>query len=177
MKYGIVENHKFILIDDNLVRLRNTLEFMPQCLDSQIKEYKEEQVEQGYDGVWYEKGYAPEKPIEQARSEKLVVLEAVFESASKQAHCLSSVGFEIDADDKADRNIRGLLVVTPDEETVLFRAYDDTFHKVTGVDLKTMLKDIVNNGNALYQKKWQIESAINAAETVAELEAIDISFK
>ena len=176
MKYGIVENHKFILIDDDLQRLKNTLPFMLQYSVEQIGTYDEDQIEQGHDGTWYEKGHAPQRPLEEARTEKLAELEAAFDTASREAHCTSSVGFEINADETADRNIRGLLVVTKENETVQFRAYDNTFHDVTLNDLQTMLEDIVNNGNALYQKKWQMEAQIKAAETVEDLEAIDIAF-
>lgn len=176
MKYGIVENHKFILIDEDRQRLENTLPFMPKLKETDIAPYEDSEIEQGYDRAWYEKGHAPQRPLEEARTEKLAELEAAFDTASREAHCTSSVGFEINADETADRNIRGLLVVTKENETVQFRAYDNTFHDVTLNDLQTMLEDIVNNGNALYQKKWQMEAQIKAAETVEDLEAIDIAF-
>ena len=70
MKYGIVENHKFILIDDDLQRLKNPLPFMPQYSVEQIGTYDEDQIEQGHDGTWYEKGHAPQRPLEEARTEK-----------------------------------------------------------------------------------------------------------
>ena len=40
-----------------------------------------------------------------------------------------------------------------------------------------MRKEIVVNSQRLYQTKWQIESAIEAAQTVEELDAIDIVFE
>lgn len=72
MKYGIVENHKFILIDDDLQRLKNTLPFMPQYSVEQIGTYDEDQIEQGHDGTWYEKGFAPAIPddVQLARSKE-----------------------------------------------------------------------------------------------------------
>ena len=53
MKYGIVKNKKFVLIDDDLQRLKNTLPFMPQYRAEQIAEYADDEVEQGHDGNWY----------------------------------------------------------------------------------------------------------------------------
>ena len=172
MKYGIVENHKFILIDDDLQRLKNTLPFMPQYSVEQIGTYDEDQIEQGHDGTWYEKGHAPQRPLEEARTEKLAELEAAFDTASREAHCTSSVGFEINADEIANRNIEGLVLVMQPEETTLFRAYDNTFHEVTREQLETMRKEIVVNSQYLYQAKWTMEARIKAAETTGELEAI-----
>lgn len=175
MKYGIVENHKFILIDDDLQRLKNTLPFMPQYSVEQIGTYDEDQIEQGHDGTWYEKGHAPQRPLEEARTEKLAELEAAFDTASHKAHCTSSVGFEIDADETANRNIEGLVLVMQPEETTLFRAYDNTFHEVTREQLETMRKEIVVNSQYLYQAKWTMEARIKAAETTEALKIIVVT--
>ena len=172
MKYGIVENHKFILIDEDRQRLENTLPFMPGLKETDIAPYEDSEIEQGYDGAWYEKGHAPQRPLEEARTEKLAELEAAFDTASHKAHCTSSVGFEIDADETANRNIEGLVLVMQPEETTLFRAYDNTFHEVTREQLETMRKEIVVNSQYLYQAKWTMEARIKAAETTGELEAI-----
>lgn len=48
---------------------------------------------------------------------------------------------------------------------------------MTKEQLETMRKEIVVNSQRLYQTKWQIEAAIEAAETVGELDAIDIVFE
>ena len=130
-------------------------------------------VERGYDGAWYEKGHAPQKPLEEARVEKLKELEAAFNMASEEAHCISSVGFEIDADEIANRNIEGLVLVMQPEETTLFRAYDNTFHEVTREQLESMRREIVINSQWLYQAKWTIEAQIMQAETEETLAGID----
>ena len=175
MKYGIVENHKFILIDDDLQRLKNTLPFMPQYSVEQIGTYDEDQIEQGHDGTWYEKGHAPQRPLEEARTEKLAELERAFNTASHKAHCTSSVGFKIDADEIANRNIEGLVLVMQPEETTLFRAYDNTFHEITREQLETMRKEIVVNSQYLYQAKWTMEARIRAAETAEALKIIVVT--
>ena len=177
MRYGIVENHKFVLIDENLKRLKNTLPFMPQYSVDMVETYPDDEVEQGFDGNWYEKGHAPQKPLEEAKAAKLVELNAAFTTASETAHCLSSAGFEIDADEIANRNIEGLALVLEPGESTLFRAYDNSFHEVTKEQLETMRKEIVVNSQRLYQIKWQIEAAIDAAQTVGELDAIEIAFE
>ena len=177
MRYGIVENHKFVLIDENLKRLKNTLPFMPQYSVDMVETYPDDEVEQGFDGNWYEKGHAPQKPLEEARAAKLTELNTAFTSASETAHCMSSAGFEINADEIANRNIEGLVLVLNEGESTLFRDWDNRFHEVKKEQLETMRKEIVVNSQRLYQTKWQIEAGIEAAETVDELDAIDIVFE
>ena len=139
--------------------------------------FTEMDVVHGEDGIWYLAGHAPEKSLEEAKTEKLNELATAFEKASKTAHCLSSAGFEIDADEVANRNIEGLALVLEPGESTLFRAYDNGFHEVTKEQLETMRKEIVVNSQRLYRLKWQLEAAIDAAQTVGELEAIDITFE
>ena len=177
MKYGIVENHQFMLIDTDLQRLKNTLLFLPQYSADQIKSYEDSEIGQCHDGNWYEKGYAPKQPLHEARAVKLEELNAAFTSASQTTHCMSSAGFEIDANETANRNIEGLVLVLNEGESTLFRDWDNRFHEVTKEQLETMRKEIVVNSQRLYQTKWQIESAIEKAETVDELDAIDIVFE
>ncbi|WAV99674.1 DUF4376 domain-containing protein [Oxalobacter aliiformigenes] len=175
MKYGIVENHKFILIDDDLQRLKNTLPFMPGLKETDIVSYEDSEIEQGHDGVWYEKGHAPQRPLEEVKTEKLAELETAFARASQEAHCTSSVGFEIDADEIANRNIEGLVLVMQPEQTTLFRAYDNSFHEVTREQLEVMRKEIIINSQYLYQAKWTMEAQIQAAETAEALDTIIIT--
>ena len=177
MKYGIAENGKFVLIDDDMQRLKNTLLFLPQYSADQIKSYEDSEIGQCHDGNWYEKGYAPKQPLHEARAVKLEELNAAFTSASQTTHCMSSAGFEINADEIANRNIEGLVLVLAERESTLFRAYDNSFHQVTKEQLETMRKEIVVNSQRLYQMKWQIEAAIEIAKTIEELEAIDITFE
>ncbi len=178
MKYGIVENYKFILIDDDLQRLKNTLPFMPKWKETDIAPYEDSEIEQGYDGTWYEKGHAPQRPLEEARTEKLAELEAAFDTASREAHCTSSVGFEIDADETANRNVSSLIVAMEanGEDSVLFCAYDNTFHEVTLDQLRIMQIEIITHARAVYARKWALREAIEAAQSVVELESLSISF-
>ena len=62
MKYIIEKENKCLFIDDNKQRLINTLKFLPQFTESDIREVEDDEIEQAYDGSWYVKGYAPEKP-------------------------------------------------------------------------------------------------------------------
>ena len=113
--------------------------------------------------------------LEKARTIKTLALQTAFDTASKEAHCTSSAGFEIDADEIANRNIEGLVLVMQAGETTLFRAYDNSFHEVTREQLEIMRKEIVINSQYLYQAKWTFEAQIMQAQTEETLADIDIT--
>ena len=118
----------------------------------------------------------PEKPtLDELKQNKLEAVKTAFLAASETAHCMSSVGFEIDADEIANRNIEGLVLVMQAGETTLFRAYDNSFHEVTREQLEVMRKEIVINSQYLYQAKWTIEAQIMQAQTAQAVADIDIS--
>lgn len=172
MKYGIVENNKFILIDDDLQRLKNTLPFMPQYTLSDIGTFEDSEVEQGYDGAWYEKGFAPQRPLEEAKAAKLAELKTAFQNTRETAHCMCALGFEVDANEDANTNIVGLITVMEEGETTMFRAYDNSFHEVSKGDLITMRNNIIKNSQFLYQMKWEMENRINNAVSKEELDSL-----
>ena len=178
MKYGIVENNKLVLIDDDLQRLKNTLLFMPQYSVDQIKSYEDSQIEQSYDGNWYLSGHAPVQPLEEARAAKLAEINAAFTTASETARCLSSSGFEINADETANRNISSLIIAmeATGDETVRFCAFDNRFHDVTLMQLKTMQLEIIANAQTIYQMKWKMRERIDNAQHIEELDAIVMDF-
>ena len=126
-------------------------------------------------GDWYEVVAFPERTLEEVKAAKRVELNAAFESAARTAHCLSSAGFEIDADETANRNIEGLVLVLEPCESTLFRAYDNSFHEVTKEQLETMRKEIVVHSQWLYQAKWAFENQVKSAKTIEALEAIVIT--
>lgn len=116
------------------------------------------------------------RDLETERANKLSELSTAFEDASEMAHLTSSLGFEIDANETANRDIEGLTLVMSDTDTTLFCDYNNQFHEVTREQLETMRKEIVVNSQRLYQIKWQYRSLIEAATTVDELDAITIRF-
>ena len=116
------------------------------------------------------------RDLETERANKLSELSTAFEDASEMAHLTSSLGFQIDANETANRDIEGLTLVMSDTDTTLFCDYNNQFHEVTRAQLETMGREIVANSQRLYQIKWQYRSLIEAATTVDELDAITIRF-
>jgi hypothetical protein len=131
MKYGIVENYKFILIDDDLQRLKNTLPFMPQYTLSDIDTFEDSEVEQGYDGCWYVKGFAPEVPEEVALSN------AKAERAKAVAAITVEVdGMTFDGDETAQGRMARAITMfqassLPEDTTTAWVLADNTVAQVT----------------------------------------------
>ena len=131
MKYGIVENHKFILIDDDLQRLENTLPFMPKYSVEQIETYEDSKIERGADGAWYEKGHAPEVP------EEVALKNAKEERAKAVAAITVEVdGMVFDGDEMAQaRMARAITMFTssglPADTTTSWVLADNTVAQVT----------------------------------------------
>lgn len=120
----------------------------------------------------------PEKPLEIIRSEKLSSLRSAFASAEANGHLTSVCEFEIDATERANRDISVLIMFleATGTSTTTFCDYTNTFRQVTIENLKTMQLEVITYRQALYSRKWSLRTTINNAQTKEELEAIKISF-
>lgn len=117
--------------------------------------------------------------VEATRGRKEEELANAFTKATATAHLTCSLGFDIDANDAANRNVSGLVTLMEAEgapESLQFCDYNNEIHTVTLTDLRVMQQEIIANGSALYARKWALRDAINIAATTEELNAITISF-
>ena len=117
--------------------------------------------------------------VEATRGRKEEELANAFTKATATAHLTCSLGFDIDANDAANRNVSGLVTLMEAEgapESLQFCDYNNEIHTVTLADLRVMQQEIIANGSALYARKWALRDAINIAATAEELNAITISF-
>ena len=123
----------------------------------------------------------PEKTFEELKTEKLQALSAEasrFQAWNcKDMHIKSSLGFEINSDQCSQNNIQILIGMLPDDTaTTSFKIYDNTFKALTKPQLKILLSECERAGLALYQTKFALQSAIEAAKTKEDLDAIKIEF-
>lgn len=116
--------------------------------------------------------------LDNMKAEKLLALNRQWENAEAHGVVNSSAGFAIDATERANRDITGLItgMEATGEDSVTFCAADNSFHEVTLAQLKTMLLEIIKHGQVLYARKWEIRSQITEAKTIEELAAVEISF-
>ena len=117
----------------------------------------------------------PKIILDNHKRSRLKELHKAAESALKTARVKSSLGFKIDANEDAVRNLNGLVDIGHND--VSFCDYDNVIHEhVTAEQVKTMRNEILLNGQNLYAQKWNYRAAVNAAETVDELNAITFKF-
>ena len=118
----------------------------------------------------------PEKTFEEAKAEKLSELNSKFSQVEKTAYIESSLGFTIDANETANRDLDGLITVMSDDETRYFCDYNNEMHPVSKADCETMRKEVIANCQNLYTQKWLMRDQIEKATTKEELEKIQIEF-
>ena len=117
--------------------------------------------------------------VEATRGRKEEELANAFTKATATAHLTCSLGFDIDANDAANRNVSGLVTLMEAEgapENLQFCDYNNEIHTVTLTDLHVMQQEIIANGSALYARKWALRDASHIAATTEEPNAITISF-
>ena len=130
-------------------------------------------------GIYYIKGHEkPESTIEELKVKKLAEISAEAHKYSQyeceNMYLTSSKGFKINADRKAQDNIKGLIALGV---TCRFKDYDNEFHPGTTVeDLNVMLLECYQNGASLYQQKFEYEARVDTAESREDL-YFDVTFE
>lgn len=126
----------------------------------------------------YRKELCPMKTEEdkfnEAKQNKLSELKKTADSALNGAYVVSSLGFKADANPAAVRDLEGLVIIGAD--SVMFCDYENNFHPLNKEQVLTIQREILLNGQNLYAQKWNYRAAVNAAETVDELNAITFKF-
>lgn len=118
----------------------------------------------------------PKPSLEDLKSIKLSELANEQSIAEQSAYVTSSLGFPIDANDVANRNLEGLLYTTAEGQTVYFCDRNNEMHPVTREQLETMRSEVIQNGQAIYAQKWDIRNKIESADSEDALNAIEIKF-
>lgn len=112
--------------------------------------------------------------LDSLKAEKLGEINAAFDEAEIKGYVLSSLGFEIDANDTANRNVEGLIKMLSAHgvNETMFCDYNNAMQSVNLEQLKTIQLEIIGYGQGLYVKKWQLRDAVNAATTADEINAV-----
>lgn len=116
--------------------------------------------------------------LEEIKAQKLAELNYLSseleQTENKKMVVTSSLGFRVNADPKAKRNIDTLIELG----IPTFRDYDNEDHlDMTIDDLKTIKREISMNAINLYNQKWVMEEEIKSLKTVEEVNNYHITFK
>lgn len=124
----------------------------------------------------------PAPTLEEVKAQKLAELESKFLAwYETEATVTSSLGFVADSDSRAMMDTSGLvatLEAQPEEArgTVAFMDHNNVPHQLTLDQMKTVNLEIVQNGQSAYAQKWALRTAIESAETLEAVNAIEIEF-
>lgn len=119
-----------------------------------------------------------EPSIEALKAKKILQLDRVFmQWRNDGATLVSSLGFKADCDERAMIDVNGLVTICGETQTVAFMDADNQPHELSLEQLKVLQAEIIQSGNLAYQAKWQFRTAIEAAESKEELDAIGIKFE
>lgn len=116
--------------------------------------------------------------LPKVRERKLLELDDKWQEAEVVGVIQSSIGFPVDANQRANRDVAGLIsqFEMSSVTTTQFCDANNAFHEVTLDNLKVLQLELIQYAQSLYATKWQLRAAIEAAKTVDELNAIDIKF-
>lgn len=116
--------------------------------------------------------------LPKVRERKLLELDESWQVAESTGVIQSSLGFPVDANQRANRDVSGLIsqFEMSSVTTTQFCDANNDFHEVTLDNLKVLQLELIQYAQSLYATKWQLRAAIEAAKTADELNAIDIKF-
>lgn len=117
--------------------------------------------------------------LEDARARKLEALRRAWLKAEAEGTVTCAGGYAIDATERANRDIEGLITSLESTGTgsTTFCAADNSFRTVTVDQLKAMRLLVIGRAQALYERKWTLRAAIGQAATFEALDAVKITFE
>lgn len=139
------------------------------------------------DGKWYQTWvlesvtHTPEEEAQRladAKAVKIADIKSAFAAAEANGFVDSTLGFRIDATRRSIGDIEGLIDLVSSgalPTPVTFRDYDNAYHSLTLDQLNTLGLEAKGRGPLLYARKWELEAAVDAAETVEAVQGVDTS--
>ena len=111
------------------------------------------------------------------RAGKLEILDKRFRDVLEDAYILSSLGFFANAGTRAKGDVDGIITQMEEEsiDQKLFMDYNNVAQMITLEDAKTLRIEIIKNGEKIYFQKWALRDAIKTAQSIEELEGLDLS--
>lgn len=116
--------------------------------------------------------------LDEAKAAKLSEIKTAFAAAEADGFVESSLGFRADATRRSIGDIEGLIDLVSSgalPAPVTFRDYDNAYHSLTLDQLNTLRLEVKGRGPLLYARKWELEAAVDAAETVEAVQSVDTS--
>ena len=112
------------------------------------------------------------------KDEALTRLNDAWLEAEQHGKLESSAGFAIDANERANRDIAGLITMLEQtgETQTAFCGADNVMRPVTLDQLRAMRLEVIRYGQELYARKWAMRTSIENAADFADVDAVKITF-
>lgn len=124
-------------------------------------------------GDYYEVVKQPEPTLDELKADKLAALKA--ERDNKEVAPIENNGYLYDYDDKARDRINAAIIaleLAGAEASLEWTCADNTDATVTAADLKNIIAAVAVRSNALHVAYRTAKTAVEAAQSKEELEAI-----
>lgn len=131
------------------------------------------EVEQGYDGQWYVKGYAPNQPLEELKQAKINEFKAIRDSEEVKPIEYDSHLF--DYDEKSRDRINSAIIaleVNGQATAIEWTLADNTNTLVTCRDLIGVVANVASRSNQLHIKYRELKELVEACTTKEEVDNI-----
>lgn len=131
------------------------------------------EVEQGYDGQWYVKGYAPNQPLDELKQAKINDFKAIRDS--EEVKPIEYNGNLFDYDEKARDRINSAIIaldVMGAGKTIEWTLADNTNVTVTANDLRGVIANVAVRSNQLHVKYRELKEQVEACTNKEELDNI-----
>ncbi len=185
MKAFIENNNIFITTEDNLVPQNVVAIDVPEGTQIDDLEWN------GQNLILKSQEQIQAEKLLKSKQEKLKQISQLFEDTIANGHFFSqSLQIEVDCRRSSTKNdlenVKNLIeafIETNSETLDIYRGYTvpdtgETYyaHNVTLNQLKQLKLEMIQYGENLYRRKWSLEDLINNAQTLEELNNIDINF-
>ena len=136
----------------------------------------ESQTETAYDGSLWEKGFAPQKSLEELKLAKRAEINLARDRARLEEHAEYNNDI-FDIDETSQSNILAQIKVAEllqnDKATYVYRSKTNQSHLFNVYQLQELGLTIAQKVSEIYMRSWDLKAKIDAAETIKEVNAIE----
>ena len=136
----------------------------------------EQEVEQGFDGQWYLLGFAPEKPLEELKTEKRAEINAARDEAEQGG--FEYMGKIFDSDQVSCQRIScaaqamSAVAMSGEIPTITWTCQDNTTIDLSASELMGLVVALAQWSNSCHEKATALKAQIDACTSKEELDAI-----
>lgn len=134
---------------------------------------EESQTEKAYDGSLWEKGFAPQRPLEELKAEKRAEINKARDNSEQGG--FEYMGKVFDSDQVSAQRISmaaQAMALAPEGTTITWTCQDNTTIDLTAEQLVGMVAALAAWSNECHKKATELKAKIEACESEEEINQI-----